>query len=449
MRRAVVGNLLDAAGLASRGQILIEDGVIRGRHAADETLRVDLHEDFGDALILPGMVDTHVHCLSETSEGIAAGTAAAAAGGVTTIVEMPFDATGPINDASRLVGKIESVEAEAHVDTALLGTVVPDGGWSEVASMVEAGAVGFKVSTFNTDSRRFPRSNGYQLRHTMAAVAAADSVVSVHAENDTIIRGLLDSPEARDATDPAIHGWVRPVVAEELGVAEALATACEAGARLHLAHLSSPRSVRLARWYVESEGADVSLETCPHYLLFTEDDVLAQGPRLKINPPIRDRAAQEGLWRQLADGLIDAVASDHAPWSPERKSRPRMLDNSSGAPGVETIYPSIVDAAATRGPEVLAQAVAAMTSRPADRFALGDRKGRLEVGYDADIAVYDRSEPWRIDEGCLHSNAGWSPYHGRSIGGRVIRTILRGEDIWDGTSLLRGPGFGEHLRPKR
>lgn len=447
--RAVAGRIVGDDGTLYRGEVVIDGEKIVSVTENVGVEVVERREDFGDALIVPGMVDAHVHCLSGVGEGILAGTRSAAAGGVSTIIEMPFDDAGPINSAERLLAKIDLVGREAVVDVALLGTVVPDGGWTEIASMVEHGAVGFKVSTFNTDSVRFPRSDELQLRHIMGAIAAADTIVCVHAESDSVIRPLIARPENASSEDPLVHGRTRPPLSEELGVAEVLATASEAGTRAHLCHLSLPRSVRLAEWYRTSEGADISIETCPHYLLFTEDDVRAQGGRLKINPPVRDRASSEGLWDLIDRGLIDVIASDHAPWAVEQKVNRRMLANHSGVPGVETIYPAILAEALRRGPRTLASALKAMTAGPAERYALGHRKGQLAPGHDADIAVFDRSQTWVIDETKLHSNAGWSPYHGREIGGRIVRTILRGADIWNDSTVTGAAGTGQFIRPKR
>jgi allantoinase len=394
------------------------------------------------------MVDAHVHCLSDGGEGITAGTRSAAAGGVTTIIEMPFDGEGPITTAERLADKIGRVRAQALVDVALLGTVRPEGGWTEIGPMAERGAIGFKVSTFNTDSARFPRSTIPQFREIMAAIAAADTIVCVHAESDEVIRPLIDDARNQASEDPRVHGRTRPPVAEELGVTQVLATAREAGARAHLCHLSLPQTVRLAGWYRDAAGADITVETCPHYLLFTEDDVDRERGRLKINPPIRTRDDVEGLWGLLADGAIDLIASDHAPWSVDKKTHARMLDNHSGVPGVETIYATVIAEALRRGPAELGAAVRAMTRTPAERYRLA-RKGRLATGYDADIAIFDPSEEWTIDEDGLHSNARWSPYHGMTVAGRIVRTISRGVDVWDGADVLAAPAHGGFLRPDR
>lgn len=447
--RAIAGRLVADDGSLFRGEVVIDGARIVDVTTAIGDADVASREDFGEALVLPGMVDAHVHCLSDGGEGVLAGTTAAAAGGVTTIIEMPFDGAGPINTVERLKAKIGLVEREAVVDVALLGTVIPDGGWTEIQGMVDHGAVGFKVSTFNTDSARFPRSTEPQLRELMAAIAAADSIVCVHAESDDVIRPLLALTENANSEDPRVHAASRPPVAEELGVMQVLATASEAGARAHLCHLSLPKSVRLAHWYRGEQWADVTIETCPHYLVFDTEDVVRLGGRLKINPPVRDRAESEGLWTALAEGQVDVIASDHAPWTVEKKSHKVMLANHSGVPGVETIYPTILAEALRRGPVTLAAAVRAMTTGPADRYALGHRKGRLAPGYDADIAIFDPADEWTVDEARLHSNAGWSPYHGRVNAGRIVRTVLAGADIWDGAEVSGRPGTGRFVTPRR
>lgn len=449
VRRAIVGTLLREDGTQYRGEVVIEDDRIVEVTEAVGAADVERRDDYGKAFILPGLIDAHVHCLSDGSEGITAGTSAAAAGGVTTIVEMPFDGAGPINSVERLLAKIEAVKAEAVVDVALLGTVVPDGGWSEIAPMVEAGAIGFKVSTFNTDSVRFPRSTIPQFREIMKAIAASDSIVCVHAESDEVIRPLLEDEANRASEDPLVHGRTRPPVAEELGVMQVLATANEAGARAHACHLSLSQTVRLADLYRKAFGTDITMETCPHYLVFDEEDVRRQHGRLKINPPIRPRDQVEALWKLLGEGVIDIVSSDHAPWSVDKKVKQVMLSNSSGVPGVETMAASVLSEAHGRGAEMFAAAVRALTSAPAERFGLATRKGRLAPGLDADIAVFDPDAPWTIDESALHSNAGWSPYHGLTTSGRIIRTISRGSDIWDGSAVLAEPGDGRFITPVR
>jgi allantoinase len=418
-------------------EIGIDDGVIVSV-ATPGTVRARRHVDVGQRYLLPGMVDAHVHSLSHAGEGLAAATSSAAAGGVTTVVEMPFDLAGAINTAERLARKQELVAAEAQVDVALLGTTAPEGGWREIESLRAGGAVGLKVSLFLTDPQRFPRISDDELINVFSAAAANEVPVCVHAENNEIIKALITQLQETGG-DPLAHCRSRPPVSETLGVLTALEVASYTGVKLHVCHASLPRSVDLVRSYAQ-DGADVSLETCPHYLLLDEDDMAAQGGRLKINPPLRSANAREGLWDRLERGAIEVISSDHAPWPIEWKTKPNVFDNHSGAPGVETIYPLVLAEATKRGPAAFDAALRAMTINPAKRYNLRG-KGALAVGYDADITVFDPYEPWQIDEATLHSNAGWSPYHGTGSKGRITMTMVRGRVVYDGDVVTnRGDG---------
>lgn len=383
--------------------------------------------DVGEDRVIPGVVDAHVHSLSHGHEGIAAATRSAAAGGVTTIVEMPFDGTGPINDLDRLRAKQELANDEAHVDVALLGTIEPRGGWRRAEALADAGVRGFKVSLFDTDPHRFPRIDDRDLINVMAAVGATGRTLCAHVENNEIIKTLLVEEAA--AADVQAHTRSRPPVAETLGVLTAMEIAATTGAALHLCHLSLPRSVDLALWY-RGQGADITFETCPHYLTFTSADLETRRGRLKINPPLREGADREGLWARIAAGDVPVISSDHAPWPAALKDHDRILDNHSGAPGVETLAAVTLGQALARGEDVFIRAMEGLTLNPARRYGLDARKGSLEVGKDADIAVFSADVEAVIDETRLHSNAGWSPYDGLRPGGRITHTIARGELVW-------------------
>lgn len=403
------------------------------------------HQDFGDAYVLPGAIDAHVHCYSHDGEGMFAATRSAVAGGVTTIVEMPFDATGPVKNADLVKRKRDIITREAVSDVALLGTLWPGGGWREAEPMAEAGVVGYKVSLYHTDSDRFPRVDDAELLDTMAAVTGVNRTLCVHAENNEIVQHLQRVETESDPLDPLTHARTRPPVSESLGVLTAMEIAADRGTRLHLCHMSIPRAVKLARWWNE-DGADISLETCPHYLTFDEDDMIKQGARLKINPPIREREHVEGLWSSLADGFVPVVSSDHAPWSLDRKSDEHILKNASGAPGVETLVSATLGQSLLRDPApsgVFDLAVQAVTEGPAKRFGFGDRKGSLKPGFDADLMVFQPDESYVVDEAQLHSNAGWSPFDGYRVGGYIKRTYLRGREVWNADSGAIGEsGYG-------
>ncbi|WP_248762337.1 dihydroorotase family protein [Pseudarthrobacter sp. SSS035] len=448
----VTGTLRLPNGSYGQGSVWISgetiDRVTSGSPRSEAELGGARHIDVGDAYVLPGAIDAHVHCYSHEGEGMLAATRSAAAGGVTTIVEMPFDRTGPVRDADLVNRKSEIITREAVTDVALMGTLWPGGGWREAEPMAEAGVVGYKVSLYHTDTNRFPRVDDAELLNIMAATTDVKRTLAVHAENNEIVQHLQRVERESNPLDPLTHVRTRPPVSESLGVLTAMEIAHDRGTRLHLCHMSIPRAVKLAAWWNE-DGADISLETCPHYLTFTADDMHAQGARLKINPPLRDREHVEGLWQGIGDGLVPIISSDHAPWPLSMKSHEHILENASGAPGVETLVNVTLGGALKRSPDPATyfhNAVAALTSGPADRFGIGDRKGRLEPGFDADLMVFRPDAGYTVEDDAMHSNAGWTPYSGMRPGGFVEKTFLRGRLIWDSASGELGQaGYGRHV----
>jgi allantoinase len=372
-----------------------------------------------------------VHTRSYAGEGIEACTRAAAAGGVTTIVDMPYDASGPVDSLAVLQAKIGDVEREAQVDVALWATVPPRGAIEEVQALVDAGAAGFKLSTFDTHPTRFPRIPDGQLLAAFAAIAAAGGLAGVHAENDEIVRaGIAAERAAGHGADPLAHARSRPPVAEHEAIARVLELARTTGVALHVCHVSTPRGVELVR-AARSDGVDVSAETCPHYLLLDERELARRGGEAKINPPLRAEPLP-------IDGL-DLISSDHVGWPHERKHGPDIFELVSGAPGVELIVALVHDAL---GP---AAVVRFLGEAPARRFGLWPRKGSLEPGADADVLVLDPDLAWEVDPPSLVTPAGWSPYAGRRLRGRVIATFSRGVQVWDGEHAGAGPGRGRFI----
>ena len=387
--------------------------------------------EFGDALLLPGGVDVHVHTRSCAQEGIERCTRAAAAGGVTTIVDMPYDAAGPIDSPAAFARKVADVRRHAHVDVALWATVPPRGPLSHVQALVDAGAAAFKLSTFETHPERFPRIPDDQLLAAFGAIARAGGLAGVHAENDEIVRALIAAERAAGhGGDPLAHARSRPPVAEHEAIARCLELARATGVRLHVCHVSTPRGVALVAG-ARADGVDVSAETCPHYLLLDEADLARIGGEAKINPPLRAAPL-------AADGL-DMISSDHVGWPRDAKHGPDIFALASGAPGVELIVPLVHDALGA------AELVRLVCEQPARRFGLWPRKGSLQAGADADLLVLDPAAVWEIDPGALVTPAGWSPYAGRRLRGRVIATFSRGVQIWDGRRVLSAPGHGRFV----
>lgn len=450
----VAGLVRTEDGSFERGRVVIGDGVVTDVEIG-EALTEGSSGPVGDArvidvgrsYVLPGAVDAHVHSYSHTGEGLRAATSAAAAGGVTTIVEMPFDGTGPINSVERLAAKADAVADEAIIDVALLGTLEPGGGWRRAGALVDGGVVGFKVSLFDTDPFRFPRIDDAELLDVMRATGEAGSTLCTHAENNEIIKALLADEANRASPDPRVHGRTRPPVSETLGALTAMEIAAHRGNPLHLCHLSLGRSAELVSWY-QRQGVDITFETCPHYLVFTEEDVVAGGGRLKINPPVRGKAERAAMWQAVTSGLASVVSSDHAPWPATLKDEERILGNRSGVPGTETLVAATLGECLRRygaGTE-FARTIDALTANPADRYGIGHRKGRLWPGHDADLMVLTPSEQWQVDGSALHSNAGWSPYDGYTPGARVTLALSRGAVVWDaGKGMLGAPGRGQQV----
>ncbi|MQA02469.1 MAG: amidohydrolase family protein [Streptosporangiales bacterium] len=442
---AVTGHLVTSSLELPGGEVRVRDGrivaVLDRPSDAPAAERIDV----GDAYVLPGVVDPHVHSLSYAGEGIAAATRSAAAGGVTTILEMPFDEGGPIWSVETFTEKRRLVNAEAHVDVGMYATVEPGGeGIEEVAGLAAVGAACFKVSTYHTDPRRFPRTPDDELLAVFEAIAATGRRVCVHAENNEIVQAKVAELKARGELDPRLHCAARPPVTETAAVANVLELGREIGVKLHFCHISTPRAVDLVRQHVR-DGSPASLEVCPHYLTLTDADMATTGAWLKCNPPLRGEEHVAGLWERFRADAIDAIASDHAPWPREYKQRANIFDNASGGPGVETLLPVTASAALHEQRIQPCQLVRTTATKVAQRFGLAHRKGDLAVGLDGDLVVLDPTVRWQLDEADLHSHAGWSPFHRRELQGRVTLTVSRGEVVWDGSQVLATPGRGEFL----
>ncbi len=423
-------------------------GVTEGRIAriASDPLNGAKTLEAEGRLVLPGFVDAHVHTRSCLDEGITATTRAAAAGGTTTIVDMPFDKPArPVNTRQRLEAKIADVEREAVVDVALYATFPPTGDLTCVAELADAGAVGFKVSTIEVDPVRFPRIPDGRLYEAFQEIERTGLPVTAHQENQEIIADQAARFQASQNTDPIDHALSRPPVAETEAAGRLLDLAHWTGARLHMVHGTLPRTFELIRWN-RAQGVRATGETCLQYLLLTMDALRDMGGRAKCNPPLRDRASVDGLWKQLQDGVIDIVTSDHSPYPLHRKETDSIFDAYAGMPGVETLGVLLYSEGVATGRIDLARWVELLASGPADLFGLG-RKGRLQEGADADFVVFDPDAEWTLDEAEMHYAVGWSPYHGRTVRGRVVSTWLRGRCVADQSRIIAHPGTGRFVRP--
>ena len=400
--------------------------------------------DASGHLVLPGFVDAHVHTRSCRDEGITATTKAAAAGGTTTVIDMPFDKPArPVNSRERFEAKVADVGNEAVVDVGLYATFPPEGDLGIIADMAAAGAVGFKVSTIEVDPIRFPRIPDGRLYEAFQEIAHTGRPVAAHQENQEIVLAQAKAFQARGDTTPVDHALSRPAVAEAEAAGRLLELAYWSGARLHMVHGTLPRTFELIEWN-RAKGVRASGETCIQYLLLTMDALREQGGRAKCNPPLRSQENVDGLWRQVQEGLVDIVTSDHSPYPLHRKETDDIFEAYAGMPGAETLGTLLYSEGVATGRIGLGRFLELVSAGPATLFGYG-QKGRLEPGTDADFVVFDPDAEWTLDESKMHYAVGWSPYHGRRVRGRVVSTWLRGRCVYKDHAVAAAPTNGRFL----
>jgi allantoinase len=442
----ITGRVVTTDRVIDNGHVAIRDGKIArvGEGAAPQARE---RHDFGGAYVLPGAIDAQVHSRSQKDqEDFIWSTRAAAAGGVTTIVDMPYDAGFLVCNGDRVRQKIAEAGAQTRVDFALYATIDPEDGATHIPGMVEAGAAAFKFSTFNTDPKRFPRIPPQTLYACFKEIGAHGLMAGVHNENDEMVRAAIKAVEASGIRDYRAHAMSRPPVSETLAMAEVYEIGAQAGCSSHIVHCSLGRGYDLCEAY-RKQGFDTTIEACIHYLILDEEnDVKRLGGKAKINPPIRPRSEVEKLWQHLAAGHVTVVSTDHVSWSEDRKTNPDMLKNASGVPGLEVLYALLLKGLTERNLPVT-WAARLLAANPAKLFRIADCKGALETGRDADITVMAH-DPHKYDPAASgHNFVQWSPYADIALPYRPVATFLRGKMIYDGKDVLAEPGSGAFVRP--
>jgi allantoinase len=445
--RVIRGRVVLPRQVIEDAYVAISAGLVVGVGAGPGPRAAEI-DDYRDSLVLPGAIDGQVHSRSQKGqEDFIWSTRAAAAGGVTTIVDMPYDDGELICNDERFVRKAQSAAEQARVDFALYATLRPDSDAAEVPGLVAAGACAFKFSTFGTHPERFPRIPPHQLYRYFSAIAPTGVSAGVHNENEELVRAATASVEAQRLTDYRAHGLSRPPIAELLATAEIYEIGAATGCPVHVVHCSIGRGYELAAAY-RAQGYNATIEACIHYLVLSEEeDVARLGGKAKINPPIRSKTEVESLWRHLAAGNVTIVSTDHVSWSEDRKTDPNMLKNASGVPGLEVLYPLLLRGLEQRGLS-LTLATRLLAHNPARHFRLAS-KGALAVGCDADVTVLRRA-PYVYDPAASgHNVVTWSPYAGMTLPWRVEATFLRGERVFTAGEVLAKPGSGRFVAPPR
>ena len=440
----VCGDVLTPDGLLRDGWVAVTGEIVAAVGVGPRPEAKQIHEARGGT-ILPGFVDGQTHAGSYKGlEGIAPTTRSAVAGGITTIVDMPYDNPDPLNTVARLAAKNEAIERLAYGDVALYGTLAKGQGVDAIEALMEGGICALKISSFESHPVRFPRIGNDQTLDILEAVATKNLPVGLHNEDQEIVRSRIAGLAAQGKTTPEWHVPSRPVAAELAATAAFLELGAATGAHVHLVHLSTPRGYALVEQYRE-KGFRATAELCIHYLCFdAAADMARLGARMKVNPPIR-ADVRDGLWDAVTHGKVEFISSDHSSWPVTNKLVPSIFDAGAGIPGLETLAPALFRGLRGRVDDPLAVLAAQLSERPARFFGLWPRKGVIRPGADADLVVFEPTE-WRFDASQTHDGLNWSPFDGETFPGRAAATYVRGKLVWDGKTVVGPQGHGRFIR---
>lgn len=437
-------------------------GVTGGAIAAIGVLGAAEAADVFDAaglVVMPGIIDEHVHSRDPGlthKEDFSHSTRAAAAGGVTTVLEMP-NSVPPVADADSFASRCEALSGRAHVDYGLWGMVLGDVNRNDLAPLADAGVIGFKLFWGYALDRRtkalvynprpgddvIPPPDHGQVFEAFATIGATGRPVAIHAEDAEIIARAGIAESASGSRDYAAFLRTRPVLAEALTTAAGIRIAHAAGAHLHVLHMASaegPQLVARARL----EGIRVTGETCPHYLVLCDEDYGRAGVAMKIYPPIRERRHQDALWQALHSGGVQTLGSDHAPHADDEKQGD-IFSAPAGAATIDSTVPLMLDAV-SKGKLTLGQVAALLSENPARVWGLYGKKGAILVGADADFTIVDLEREHVIDADRTYSKSRVNPYHGLRTRGAPVAAFVRGRQVMD-QGAVDGEPIGTLIRP--
>ena len=412
--------------------------------------------DAAGKLLLPGAIDIHFHCRAPAHPqrgDFRSETRAAAAGGVTTIFEMPI--SDPCCATAEVFrGRKALAERDCLVNFGLYGAPgLLDG--AEIAAMADEGAIGFKIFMTGIPPGREPEFRGLalpdesELYQALQLVAETGLICAVHAESNALLEWHTAQLIQAGRTDLRAHSESRPPHVEALAIATVLALSESVDVNLHIAHLSGAQQLEVLRRY-QATGSTATAETCPQYLFFTEADLERVGPFAKINPPLRAQADQDALWEGLSDGSLLAITTDHSPFTYEEKARgfSDIWAAPPGAPGVEELLLGVMHEA-LGGRISINMAMELVATNGAKRFGVYPERGHIGVGAAADLVIYDPAETTTISREMLFSQARDCDklYEGMTFQGRIARTIVNGKTVFQDGEITGAPGDGQFVRP--
>jgi allantoinase len=439
------GTLVTTTGLESADLGISDGKTVALEPEISGTSRVEI--DARGLHVLPGVIDAHVH-FNEPGrtdwEGIATGSRAFAAGGGTTFVDMPLNSSPVTVDGPSFDLKLAAMRASSLTDFALWGGLVP-GNLDQLPELAARGVMGFKAFMSNSGLAEFDAADDLTLLEGMRVAAQLGLPVAVHAESDSITGALSGRLRAAGKTGIRDYLASRPVIAELEAISRAILLAEETGCALHIVHISSGRGVALAA-QARARGVNVTLETCPHYLAFTDDDLERLGAVLKCAPPVRDRLERDHLWHEVLAGQVDIIGSDHSPAPAEMKTSQDFFAIWGGISGVQSTLAVMLSEGVKARVLPLELVTKMLASKPAERFKFA-HKGKLELGFDADFCLVDLSRSFTLEPEALLYRHLQSPYLGQKFTGVIQRTVSRGQTTFLDGQIVEG-ARGQFVRPQ-
>jgi len=436
--------------------IYIEKGKIKSIVSEKENTLLPVEKEINvkGNIVFPGFIDPHVHFDDPgftEREDFETGTRSAAAGGITTVIDMPCTSIPPVTNGSNFDYKLNVVKLKAYVDFAFWGGVTPEqvesGEYKKsLKELKDRGIIGVKFYTFS-GMELYPRMPVPDMDKAFRFLKKLNLVCAVHAEDYYLVDYYSHLMREMGREDPESWSEGRTYEAEPEAIWSVVGITEKVGNQLHIVHLSTKEGLNVIRW-AKAQGLNVSTETCPQYLVFTTEDFKKLGSVLKIAPPLRKEGDREELWKGLKDGSIDFICTDHAAGKyPEEKLSPDIWKNYAGIPGTQLAVPIMLHYGYHEGRLTLSEIQKLMSENAAKRYGLYPQKGIIKVGSDADFTIVDLDKKWVVEPSKLESKGKYSPLTGKELKGQIYMTIVRGEAVYkENKGIIGTKGYGKLIK---